>query len=64
MNLECRALGRHWHDNRPAVGIVDSELPRGYYQPREAWDVDLDSGAFKKAAPYQVICARFSDSGD
>lgn len=64
IEFECRFLGRHWSQNIPAIGIVDQELPQGFFQPIKAWKVDTKKGDFIPVAPDHVICARFSDSGD
>jgi hypothetical protein len=64
VEFPCRTLGENWETNRPAIGIMDQELPAGYFQPREAWTVDLEEGLFVKTPPNTVVCARFNDSGD
>jgi hypothetical protein len=64
VEFECRVLGRHWSQNLPAIGIVDQELPEGYFKPIRAWRVDTKKGVFVELEPGLVSCARFSDSGD
>lgn len=64
VEFECRVLGRHWSQNLPAIGIVDQELPQGYFKPIRAWSVNTENGVFAAVDPDLVVCARFSDTGD
>jgi hypothetical protein len=64
VEFDCRYLGRYWSDNKQAFGIVDQQLPRGYFSPRQAWLVDPATASIRPVAPEQVLCARFSNSGD
>jgi hypothetical protein len=63
IEFECRYLGRHWSADEPAIGIVDGQLPEGYFLPHSAWRLNVSDLTFEPVASDLVVCARFFDSG-